>query len=245
MTGTQGYILCATPRSGSTLLCAMLRASGVAGHPESWFRAQDIDEYAKDWGIVRSDGSFDWPCYLCAARQAGAAGTPVFALRLMWVTLAHLAARLGADHVAGQAAAFEQAFGPLRHVYLRRRAVLAQAISRHKAEVSGIWHIGIEAAADPVTPHYDADRIARFLREAKAANAGWEAWFAANRIAPLRLIHEDLCVDPPATALAVLAYLRLGPVPAASLLVTNVRMADAQSADWAARFRRETGYRGP
>src|SRR5579884_3788462 len=31
------YLVCATPRSGSTLLCEMLRQTGVAGHPLEHF----------------------------------------------------------------------------------------------------------------------------------------------------------------------------------------------------------------
>src|SRR5829696_10459407 len=31
------YLICATPRSGSTLLCDALDATGIAGHPEEHF----------------------------------------------------------------------------------------------------------------------------------------------------------------------------------------------------------------
>jgi LPS sulfotransferase NodH len=31
------YLICATPRSGSTLLCAVLGATGVAGRPAEYF----------------------------------------------------------------------------------------------------------------------------------------------------------------------------------------------------------------
>ena len=34
---TQSYLICATPRSGSTLLCAALDDTGIAGHPEEHF----------------------------------------------------------------------------------------------------------------------------------------------------------------------------------------------------------------
>ena len=33
------YLVCATPRSGSTLLCEGLKATGVAGRPEEYFEA--------------------------------------------------------------------------------------------------------------------------------------------------------------------------------------------------------------
>src|SRR3954470_5825583 len=34
---TRSYLVCATPRSGSTLLCHLLDQTGVAGHPEEYF----------------------------------------------------------------------------------------------------------------------------------------------------------------------------------------------------------------
>ena len=33
------YFVCATPRSGSTLLCHLLDETGIAGHPEEYFEA--------------------------------------------------------------------------------------------------------------------------------------------------------------------------------------------------------------
>src|SRR3954464_12947795 len=36
----RSYLVCATPRSGSTLLCKALEATGVAGDPEEFFEAK-------------------------------------------------------------------------------------------------------------------------------------------------------------------------------------------------------------
>jgi trehalose 2-sulfotransferase len=39
MSPHRSYLVCATPRSGSTLLCHLLDATGVAGHPAEYFEA--------------------------------------------------------------------------------------------------------------------------------------------------------------------------------------------------------------
>jgi LPS sulfotransferase NodH len=39
MTPERSYLVCATPRSGSTLVCQALKATGVAGKPEEYFEA--------------------------------------------------------------------------------------------------------------------------------------------------------------------------------------------------------------
>jgi LPS sulfotransferase NodH len=39
VTAERSYLVCTTPRSGSTLVCQALKASGVAGRPEEYFEA--------------------------------------------------------------------------------------------------------------------------------------------------------------------------------------------------------------
>jgi LPS sulfotransferase NodH len=45
------FVICATPRTGSTLLCALLAATGVAGRPESIYWAEDRADWAEEWGV--------------------------------------------------------------------------------------------------------------------------------------------------------------------------------------------------
>ncbi|MGH3680948.1 MAG: Stf0 family sulfotransferase [Natronosporangium sp.] len=41
MPTADAYLICATSRTGSTLLCGLLRSTGVAGRPESYVRQPD------------------------------------------------------------------------------------------------------------------------------------------------------------------------------------------------------------
>ncbi len=84
------YIICGTPRSGSTLLCEMLAATGVAGLPNSYFREQDVSHWAGAWGVQHPHGTDDTDfdrSYASAMRREASAGTGVFGLRLMWAAL--------------------------------------------------------------------------------------------------------------------------------------------------------------
>ena len=224
-------MICATPRSGSTLLCSLLRSSGVAGQPESWFRMQDRTDWARAWGI----GAGDWQRYLAAAIVAGTGRNGVCGLRLMWNMLGELVAELGGAAVAEQAALLAKTFGPTAFVHLSRRDGVAQAVSRHRAEASGIWHLGIEEAEVPGAAGYDFGRIAGYFDAVAAENVAWDGWFAANGIAPLRVFYEELSADPGAVARLVLTHLGLqADCPLQSLVR---RMADATSLAWGARFR--------
>ena len=189
------------------------------------------------WRIGDGTGGHDWPDYLRAAIAAGTGANGVFGLRLMWNMLGELVADLGGAAMHGQADLLGQTFGPVQFVHLTRRDLVAQAVSRHRAEVSGTWHLGIEQAARPAKPDYDRAAIAAYLTEAKADNAAWADWFNANRITPFCIHYEDLAADPMATARGVLSFLDLHPL--GPLHAANRRMADATSLEWAARFRAE------
>jgi LPS sulfotransferase NodH len=163
------YILCATPRSGSTLLCDLLASTGVAGKPHSYYRNEDASDWAESWDVPRpcrlEDAAFE-KAYLAAMIREGTAETGVFGLRLMWSSVADASRRL--DAIAGShadvASRFDRAFGPTLYIHLSRQDKLAQAISLIRAEQSGLWHRAADGAerertAPPRTPVYDAGRI--------------------------------------------------------------------------------------
>lgn len=242
MTPPRSLILCTTPRSGSTLVCALIRSAGSAGWPESWWRAEDRADYAADWGIADAAGQWTPGDYLAGAIRAGSSPDGSFGLRLQQPALPALIADLRAltPGTDSDAALMRRHFGPCAFLYIRRRDDVAQAISRLKAEASQIWHLDGEEPDSPrAEGSYDAAKIDAWRAEAAAGNAAWEAWFAAQGITPCRMVYEDYAADPPAAVTAALTA--LGMAPARPLSAPNRRMADATSAGWAARYRAERG----
>ena len=61
MADFEAYVICTSPRSGSTLLCKLLVATGVAGLPASHFHEAmtDIEAELLDVGIVVEVRLFD------------------------------------------------------------------------------------------------------------------------------------------------------------------------------------------
>lgn len=247
----RAYVLCGTPRSGSTLLCGLLRASGVAGAPDSFFRTQSRDEWTEEWRLPRGildKGVEGARRFLEAARVEGTAGTGVFGLRLMRENLADAMAIIAAVHpgLDSDRARFDAAFGPTAYVYLSREDMLAQAISRVRAEQSGLWHAApdgteIERTGPPRAPRYDRAAIATRLTELARHDRDWQDWFTAEGITPLRLRYEAIAEDPRAAVAAILTQIGQDPAHAAGLNPGTRRLADQTSAEWAARFRAETG----
>lgn len=250
MTDTfRAYIICGTPRSGSTLLCEMLARSGLAGRPHSYFREPDIAYWAEQWGVALSDGietaAFD-RAYLAAMREAGSAGTGIFGLRIMYSSLVHARLRLErATGTQGEVAELLQAaFGPLLYIHLSRGDKLGQAVSLVRAEQTGLWHLNadgsvLEGGREQPEPVYDGVRIGVVLDELESDDRAWERFFAEQGIAPLRLTYEGVTAAPQRALGEIFAALGLDPVAAETIAVPTAKMADAVSREWVERFRRE------
>jgi LPS sulfotransferase NodH len=238
------YAICGTPRSGSTLLCRLLAATGVAGAPESFFRQESLADYARRWRLPPAgDAGFD-RAFLAAMRREGTGDTGIFGLRIMWPSVADAAKRLGGTGPADFPAAFDAGFGPARFIHLSRQDKLAQAISLFRARQSGLWHLAadgtvIEGVARPHPVAYDGAAIGALLEELEAHDAAWTDLFAAAGIEPLRLSYEALTAGPRAALAAILSELGRDPGLAAAAEVGTARMADRTSRLWASRFRLE------
>ena len=115
----RSIILCTTPRSGSTLLCALLASTGVAGRPESWFRAQDRAHYARQWGLPVNPAP---AAYLVAAITAGQSPNGTCGLRLQIPSLAPFLVELRTLFgTKPDQELITLALGPAHFLWVRRR----------------------------------------------------------------------------------------------------------------------------
>ncbi|WP_375452088.1 Stf0 family sulfotransferase [uncultured Devosia sp.] len=245
------YVICSTPRSGSTLLCEMLAATGVSGHPNSYFRQQSIADWADGWGVERTNGTEDAQfdrLYLAAMLREANNDTGVFGLRLMWRSAADATRRLvrangGPMDLAAQ---FLAAFSPTLYIHLSRLDKVAQAISLVRAEQSGLWHLAadgsvFEGTATPLPNVYDGPRIGEVFNELTRDDAAWEDFFRSHDIQPVRLVYEAMALDPQAALAIILAALGRDPAIAVGISVGTTKMSNRTSRDWSDRFRSENG----
>jgi trehalose 2-sulfotransferase len=137
------------------------------------------------------------------------------------------------------------AFPMPSYVWLRRRDVVAQAISWLRAKRSGVW-IGPQG---PLGPLPDIERLDDLVRGAvgrlNAETERWQQWFSTNDLEPLQLFYEQLDVDPTAAVADVLSLVGVD-VPE-QLVVTprTVRQADSASEQWIRGYReRQSDERG-
>ena len=226
-----GLIVCATQRSGSTLLCELLKATGVAGIPNEYFQhfkdsglADQPRQYLAgvsdpavlellpplDPGVAEASFDFD------AVRRAGTTPNGVFSAKIMWSHTPDLWRRLDGRTL-------EDVFGPLRYVQVIRRDKVAQAVSLWTAIQTQAWRSGDAAVAEPVYSFAAIKHLVTWLSEGER---GWTEWL--RRREPDVVVYEDFARDPGPT-IEILAGV---PAPDAPLQ----RQSGSRASAWAERF---------
>ncbi len=246
------YIICATPRSGSTLLCDLLSATKVAGRPHSFFMSQFYSEWATYFGTSVTD----WPSehefdreYLDAALQEGAGESEVFGMRLMWESVTDLCERLRVlyPNIQSDCDLFTATFGSPVYIYLSRKDTVAQAISHLKAEQSGLWHVATDGSErerikQGHPPVYDEPALLKYVTEQESHDAAWVSWFDRQGIQPVRVLYESLSAAPQIELAKVLSAIGGNPEIAKTVGPKTAILADNESLEWATRFRTTTKH---
>ena len=245
------YIICGTPRTGSTLLCDLLAKTNRAGRPDSFYGGAFRGDWAKEWKLPEP-GTMDRAAYerlyLDTAIRKGTGDTPIFGLRLMREDVANLSDLLNLVYpgFSADSARFERAFGRCLYIHLNRADKLAQAVSYIKARQSGLWHIApdgteIERLGEPQPLRYDYGQIRAETKRLEAFEQDWQAWFEAENIRPIRISYEALALEPASTLIDLCAALGIEPPGRTEIMPGVAPLADAINADWIARYRAENG----
>lgn len=243
------YVICTSPRSGSTLLCQLLAATGVAGNPGSHFHRPSISAWLNSFELAPDDAMPERDVLASIFRAAIAKGsldTGMFGLRLQRASFEFFTRKMAVLHpgFTNDVERFRAAFGRTLFIHLTRFDKVEQAISYVKAHQTGLWHAApdgteLERMSPPQDPVYDPDAIREKMREVKAFDRDWEHWFAAEGIDPFRVTYEGLSADPLETLCQVLNELGLDRRVASGVKPGVAKLADETSRAWQARFRSE------
>jgi glutamate-1-semialdehyde 2,1-aminomutase len=215
------YAVCATPRSGSSLLCELLCNTGLAGAPTEFFDRETYDAFCKAWGVTGPEGYLEE----LLRRKTGPNG--VFGFKIHWDQYLEFFPNTDLRRV----------FPGLRMVLMRREDRLGQALSFSRAAQTGQW-ASHHPAKNP-RPVFDRSEISRFLQKIDAEERAWEDLFRAGGIAPARVVYEHLVARPQPVVVSVLRA--LGIQADDDLLVpppTLRRQADRLSRRWRRRYQR-------
>jgi LPS sulfotransferase NodH len=227
------YLVCASQRSGTELLCRCLAATGIAGAPQEYFLAEDPAKLP-GWGFWE-EGPFaagenvtGRESFLALVYRLGTTGNGVFGAKIHWNNLRWALARFSEmPRFAGlgRAAILHGAFPGLRVVDVSRRDRVRQAVSWARMAQDGMW---VAPAGQPEppwpppagAPRYDYELIARLESLIAEAHTGWRRLYAELGLMPYQVVYEDLASpqDYEPTIRGVLAHLgpgdHTGPIPA-------------------------------
>lgn len=251
MTVFQSYVICTSPRSGSTLLCRLLAATGKTGNPESYFHNPSIDEWRDQFDLAPEGLTTERDllnAVFGAARKRGAGNTNIFGLRLQRHSFEFFMEKTAVLYpgLSRDLDRFRAAFGETLFIHLTRTNKLEQAVSFVKASQTGLWHQApdgteLERLSPPRQPIYDADEIAGRLAELTAFDQDWEDWFAREKIDPLRVTYDELAVDSAEALARILGRLGVDREAAKGISPTVAKLADETNRSWMERFLAERG----
>jgi LPS sulfotransferase NodH len=244
--GLVSYLVCATPRSGSTLLCEGLKATGVAGRPEEYFEAvpatgrlpapadylAGLDDPAAH-ALLGSAPPPDPPPYsslldvagheehLARVRAWGTTANGVFGAKVMW------------GHLEDPAALFPDA----RYVWVRRHDTVRQAISLWRALQTQSWRDEGTPGAD-AHAEYSFSALRHLVGLLEENDAAWGRLLAGKPV--LELTYAEIASDLPQALERTLEHLGIArPRDWPPALPAMRRQADELSERWAEAYARD------
>lgn len=246
---TRLLVIASVERTGSTLLCSLLRGTRLAGTPVEYLNIQthNFARFRERYGVPRlrrgyrwlgwlrtQTGRFAWrniswfePSsfreYLLAISRVNTTSNGVFGIKIHWNQYKH--------HMLDQDLSVDFWNVPVTWVRISRQDEIRQAISFVRAAQTKSWNSNMEGKRDPV---YDGLAIVEALERIASENADWNTYFEQNKIRPLNITFEQLTQDMDATVRRVMDHIGapIENIPAPQ----TTSQSDYINSEWATRF---------
>lgn len=245
----QLLVIASVERTGSTLLCSILRGTKRAGAPIEHLNihTRNFANFQHRHGVPkiklplrplgwlrsasrrypwRNISWFEQGSYRRYLEQIAAVNTTengVFGIKMHWNQYER--------HMLDVGATVDFWKVPVAWVRITRRDEIRQAISFVRAAQTESWNSNMAATKEPM---YDGPAIAQALDRIAHENVQWSNYFASNNISPLHITYEELIGDTPATIGKIMNLIgeQLGEIPP-----SRVRpQSDSRNGQWAAQF---------
>ena len=235
------YLICATPRSGSTLLCEALRNTGLAGNPDEYFGPMHVERWNEQWNTQTAHQ------YLERVRKVGSGQNGVWGakvMRLYWeVFVGQL--RDSVDTPLTDEALLSEVFPSLKCILITRRDKVRQAVSWMKFLQGSAWFWEKEIPQRIEGLVYRPDIISSSMEQTMAHESEWRQFFRDGGFAWTEVVYEDFVDAYEETAVQMLDFLGVPRPKTVSFGSRRLRrQADDLSDRWVARYLSETSTTG-
>lgn len=230
------YLVYATPRSGSYLLCEALTNTNLAGHPAEYFGPYQITTLSKRWDFSNHIE------YLSKLLQERATPNGIFGAKITWRQFLGFIESL--QHIPGYEGIpvpdlMSTIFPNLHYIWITRRDKLRQAISYWKALQTGAWTLSKGQQQTSIgEPTFDFGAINELIRRIVKDEADIQQYFSVCHVQPFTVLYEELVTAYEETAIEILKYLNVQ-VPKNLVFAERklVQQTDAQSEEWIRQYR--------
>lgn len=235
MTHTISYMVCSTPRSGSSLLCELLQNTELAGCPEEYFLPSNEALWQRAW---QTDTYQD---YLAAVSERGTTVNGVFGTKMMWRDLYPFLAKARKAFVhetKTDVDLLNTVFPNLRYIWIQRRDKVRQAVSHAKARQTNVWAVRGDLSPQPAAKAiFSYEQIDFMVHEIEAQDVAWQRFFTQQHIKPLVITYEDFAGRSQEAVLEVLTYLGVAIPSRVAIAPAHLKkQADEESEQWIQRY---------
>lgn len=217
--------------------------------PDSHFHSPSVERWLTVYGLDETPFASREAALRAvfeAALARGKANTDVFGLRMQRSSFDFFMEQLSllSPDPESDVNRIESVFGPTTFIHLSRKDRVGQAISRLRAEQTGLWHrhfdgSEMERLAPPKEPRYDPDAISQYIEELSALDVEWQRWFDQHKLQPLRVTYDALSENPQKVLSGVLSAIGSDPSLAQKVETPTAKLAGRESDEWNQRYLRE------
>lgn len=198
------YVICTTPRTGSTLLSDALMSTGLAGRPHEYFDTNT--ENVQHWLKVLNSPIRDY-----AQNVIKFATTPndVCGLKLHWHQIRPMVRLFGVGGLPDSTLdeILNSYSSNVKYIWLRRLNRVAQGISYYRASASNVWNVPLEQPKPSIEVPFDVHKIDRHIMYIEEWEENWAHFFEQKGIIPFEFFYEDFVENYRATVEAICSYI--------------------------------------
>jgi len=225
------YIICATPRTGSYLLCDALFNTKIAGNPREYLLKRNLPKWKPNQNLEE---------YIQSIFDQGASPNGVRGIKVMFKQFNELLkkvrtnpkyAKINLNNLANYLISTQ-------YIFITRKDKLKQAISYEKAIQTGKWRLKEDEKYKPKKAIFNLFGIDKNISIIKQDENAWIKYFNINKIKPLIIVYEDFVENHDKTIFKVLKFLSI-PIPKdLSIKKSNLKKQSDRETDlWIQRYR--------